>query len=79
MTTTDVTDPTVDADAVPASYEAATDELGDLIDAIESGGLNVDALAGAVRRGRFLITWCRNRVTATAAEIAAITADGADG
>lgn len=62
------------ADTPPASYAAASAELDELVAAIESGTLDVDALAGAVQRGRYLVTWCKNRVTETAAQITAITA-----
>ncbi len=43
----------------PASYEAAAQELEQLVARLESGQLPLDELLGAYQRGAFLLQYCR--------------------
>jgi len=48
----------------PASYEAAVEELEQLVARMESGQLALDDMLGAYQRGAVLLTYCRERLTA---------------
>jgi exodeoxyribonuclease VII small subunit len=48
----------------PASYEAAVEELEQLVARMESGQLALDDMLGAYQRGAALLTYCRERLTA---------------
>ena len=48
----------------PASYEAAVQELEQLVARMESGQLALDDMLGAYQRGAVLLTYCRERLTA---------------
>ena len=48
--------------AVPASYEAALEELDQLIVRIETGQLLLDVMLAAQQRGEVLMAFCRDRL-----------------
>ena len=48
----------------PASYEAAVEELEQLVARMESGQLALDDMLGAYQRGAVLLAYCRERLTA---------------
>ncbi len=48
----------------PASYEAAVEELEQLVARMESGQLALDDMLGAYQRGATLLSYCRERLTA---------------
>jgi exodeoxyribonuclease VII small subunit len=48
----------------PASYEAAVQELEQLVARMESGQLALDDMLGAYQRGAVLLSFCRERLTA---------------
>ncbi len=48
----------------PASYEAAVEELEQLVARMESGQLALDDMLGAYQRGAALLAYCRERLTA---------------
>ncbi len=48
----------------PASYEAAVQELEQLVARMESGQLALDDMLGAYQRGAVLLAYCRERLTA---------------
>jgi len=48
----------------PASYEAAVEELEQLVARMESGQLALDDMLGAYQRGAALLSYCRERLTA---------------
>jgi exodeoxyribonuclease VII small subunit len=50
--------------APPPSYEAAVEELEQLVARMESGQLALDDMLGAYQRGAVLLTYCRERLTA---------------
>lgn len=49
----------------PASYQAAEEELTEILTALEADDVDVDQLSGAVARARALIQWCRQRLART--------------
>ena len=46
----------------PASYEAAVQELEQLVARMESGQLALDDMLGAYQRGAVLLAYCRDRL-----------------
>lgn len=46
----------------PASYEAALQELEQLVSRLESGQLPLDQLLGGYQRGAQLLAFCRDRL-----------------
>jgi exodeoxyribonuclease VII small subunit len=51
------------ADAgMPASYEAAMDELEQLVQRLESGDMPLDQLLSGYQRGSVLLGYCRERL-----------------
>jgi exodeoxyribonuclease VII small subunit len=48
----------------PASYEAAVEELEQLVARMESGQLALDDMLGAYQRGAVLLSYCRDRLSA---------------
>jgi exodeoxyribonuclease VII small subunit len=56
------------ADA-PASFEQAQAELDELVRAMESGQLPLDALLGAYRRGAQLLEFCRAKLDAVEEQV----------
>ena len=49
---------------VPASYEAALDELEQLVGRIENGQMPLEQLLSGYQRGAQLLTFCRERLQA---------------
>lgn len=47
------------------TYTKAKHELEEIVKAIESGNLDVDALTDKVKRASELIAFCKNKLTAT--------------
>lgn len=48
----------------PASYEAALDELEQLLARLESGQMPLDQLLAGYQRGAQLLAFCRDRLSA---------------
>ena len=61
--------PTPAAAALPASYEAALQELEELVDSLESGQLPLDQLLTGYQRGAELLKFCRGRLEAVENQI----------
>ncbi len=61
--------PPTDAPADPASYEAALEELEQLIARIESGQLPLEQLLAGYERGAQLLAFCRARLEAVEHQI----------
>ncbi|MDD2713374.1 MAG: exodeoxyribonuclease VII small subunit [Simplicispira sp.] len=55
--------------AVPASYEAALEELEQLVGRIESGQMPLDQLLAGYQRGALLLAFCRDRLEAVQDQI----------
>ena len=55
--------------ADPASYEAALDELEQLVGRIESGQLPLDQMLAGYQRGAALLAFCRQRLDAVQDQI----------
>ena len=55
--------------AVPASYEAALEELEQLIGRIESGQLPLEQMLAGYERGAQLLAFCRSRLEAVENQI----------
>lgn len=55
--------------ATPASYEAALEELEQLIARIESGQLPLDQLLSGYQRGAELLAFCRGKLDAVEQQI----------
>jgi exodeoxyribonuclease VII small subunit len=53
----------------PASYEAALEELEQLIGVIESGQLPLEQLLAGYRRGAELLQFCREKLQAVEQQI----------
>ena len=53
----------------PASYEAAVQELEQLVARMESGQLALDDMLGAYQRGAVLLAYCRERLTAVESQV----------
>jgi exodeoxyribonuclease VII small subunit len=54
---------------VPASYEAALQELESLVGQMESGQMPLDGLLTGYRRGAELLGFCRDRLGAVEEQI----------
>lgn len=57
------------APALPASYEAALQELEALVGSLESGQLPLDQLLTGYQRGAQLLKFCRDRLQAVETQI----------
>jgi exodeoxyribonuclease VII small subunit len=57
------------------TYSAALAELEAIIEAIESEDVDVDALAERVKRAAVLISFCRERLKGTEAEVKKIVTE----
>jgi len=57
------------APALPASYEAALQELEGLVDNLESGQLPLDQLLTGYQRGAQLLKFCRDKLEAVENQI----------
>ncbi|WP_411882521.1 exodeoxyribonuclease VII small subunit [Polaromonas sp. YR568] len=55
--------------ALPASYEAALQELEALVDSLESGQLPLDQLLTGYQRGAQLLKFCRDKLEAVETQI----------
>ena len=55
--------------AEPASYEAALEELEQLVACIESGQLPLDDMLAGYQRGATLLAFCRQRLDAVQDQI----------
>ncbi|QNP50439.1 exodeoxyribonuclease VII small subunit [Diaphorobacter aerolatus] len=53
----------------PASYEAALQELEQLIEQIESGQMPLEQMLAGYQRGASLLTFCRSRLDAVQEQI----------
>ena len=53
----------------PASYEAALEELEQLVTRIESGQMPLDQMLAGYQRGAVLLAFCRNRLDAVQDQI----------
>ncbi len=62
------------AAALPATYEAALQELEQLVAALESGQLPLDELLGSYRRGAALLAFCRGKLQAVEDQIKVLDA-----
>ena len=61
----------------PASYEAALEELEQLIARIETGQMPLDQLLSGYQRGALLLAFCRERLTAVQDQIKVLDAGNA--
>ncbi|KAF1047082.1 exodeoxyribonuclease VII small subunit [Xylophilus sp.] len=67
--------PAASADpAAPASYEAALEELEQLVARIESGQLPLEQLLAGYQRGATLLAFCRERLDAVENQIKVLDA-----
>ena len=57
------------AAALPATYEAALQELERLVSSLESGQLPLDQLLTGYQRGAQLLTFCKGRLDAVETQI----------
>ncbi|MEO8857563.1 MAG: exodeoxyribonuclease VII small subunit [Burkholderiaceae bacterium] len=57
------------ADPMPASYEAALQELEQLVSRLESGDMPLDQLLTGYRRGAVLLAFCREKLEAVQDQI----------
>ena len=55
--------------AMPASYEAALDELNALVASMESGDLPLDQLLSSYQRGAALLQFCKDRLQAVEEQV----------
>jgi len=55
--------------AAPASYEAALEELEQLVARLESGDMPLEQLLSAYQRGAELLKFCRDRLEAVEGQI----------
>jgi exodeoxyribonuclease VII small subunit len=62
----------------PASYGAACDELDAILDDLEDGRADVDALTAQVGRARYLLAFCDARLRGARIEVADVL-DEVDG
>ncbi len=60
---------TVTTDPMPASYEAALDELERLVAQLDAGQLPLDQLLSQYQRGAALLAFCRERLDAVEQQI----------
>ncbi len=58
-----------DTSKTPASYEAAMEELDQLVGQIESGQLPLDQLLSGYQRGAQLLQFCRDKLQAVEQQI----------
>ena len=58
----------------PASYEAALEELEQLVGRIESGQLPLEQLLAGYQRGAALLAFCRDRLEAVEGQIQVLDA-----
>jgi exodeoxyribonuclease VII small subunit len=61
--------PPATANAAPASYEAALEELERLVSQLDAGQLPLDQLLSQYQRGAALLAFCRERLDAVEQQI----------
>lgn len=59
----------METEKVVTTYTQAKKELEEIVATIESGELDVDTLTDKVKRASELITFCKNKLTATDNEL----------
>jgi exodeoxyribonuclease VII small subunit len=57
---------------LPANYEAALQELDELVSQLESGQMPLDQLMSGYQRGAALLTFCRDKLAAVEQQISVI-------
>ena len=57
---------------LPSTYEAALQELDELVSQLESGQLPLDQLMSGYQRGATLLTFCRDKLAAVEQQISVI-------
>ena len=67
------TTPTTTA-STPASYEAALQELEQLVSRLESGDMPLEQLLGGYQRGAELLQYCRDKLQAVENQISVLDA-----
>jgi exodeoxyribonuclease VII small subunit len=60
--------------ALPATYEAALQELEQLVGRLESGELPLEELMGGYQRGAVLLQFCRAKLEAVESQIKVLDA-----
>lgn len=61
---------------MPATYEAAVEELEQLVGRLESGQLPLEQLLSAYQRGAQLLQFCRDRLQAVENQIQVLDGNG---
>lgn len=61
-------------DATPASYEAALQELEQLVSRLESGDMPLEQLLSGYQRGAQLLQFCRDKLQAVENQISVLDA-----
>ena len=61
--------PTTPPPALPATYEAALQELEGLVSSLESGQLPLDQLLTGYQRGAQLLAFCKSKLEAVETQI----------
>lgn len=51
-----------DIEQIPGNYEAALQELQKLLQQMEQGQSSIDELSYSVKRAKFLVEWCQQRL-----------------
>lgn len=65
-----------DAPPMPATYEAAVQELEALVGRLDAGQLPLDDLLVQYRRGELLLQFCRERLAAVEQQIQVLDSSG---
>lgn len=65
-----------DATPMPATYEAAVQELEALVGRLDAGQLPLDDLLAQYRRGELLLQFCRERLAAVEQQIQVLDSSG---
>ena len=60
--------------AVPASYEAALQELEQLVSRLESGAMPLEQLLSGYQRGAELLQYCRDKLQSVEKQISVLDA-----
>lgn len=74
MSKTRPSEPAACADALPATYEAAVQELEQLVARLDAGQLPLDQLLSQYQRGAQLLALCRDRLQAVENQIKVLEA-----